>query len=374
MSTTTGGEEHPSHEGKCMEHERAEWSTHFLTDQERDTILRLAATTGSDPYDDLGSFVRESAATWDSLTAETRNRVAELASGTSARPELCIANLPEIQGLPPTPAVTDSWARLTRDRVSESIMITFATGLGFPISYLDQRDGSVFHDVYPTRSNATAISSQSSSIDLGLHTEMFFHPEPPDFLALHCLRSPRERSAYTSVASLTDIEARLSEEDRATLREPLFALDLARLHGRYTNRGRAHTEADARPRIPIITDSTIGPRFRFEPALMTPTTDGAAQATRRAEHTAEAVAAPGVLREQSLLIVDNRRAAHSRSPFVARFDGSDRWLRRMMIGRANAAPAGAIERHDLELVRAWCDAGTIIEPIPYGSSTKEQTG
>jgi L-asparagine oxygenase len=151
----------------------------------------------------------------------------------------------------------------------------------------------------------------------------------------------------------------------------LFALDLARLHGRYTNSGRSYTEADPRPRIPIVTDSTTELRFRFEPALMTPTTDSAAQTMRRTEHAAVTVAAPGVLREQCLLIVDNRRAAHSRSPFIARFDGSDRWLRRMMIGRADTGKPGVVERHDLELTNAWHKAGAVLDPVPYGSLAKE---
>lgn len=320
---------------------------------------------GSDPYQDLGTFTEECAGVWEALSAETHSRVEELVSGTSPRPELRITNLPEIVDLPPTPAKTESWARVTRDRVSESIMITFAARLGFPISYLDTRDGAVFHDIYPTRVNAAEVSSQSSSVDLGLHTEMFFHPEPPDFLVLHCLRSPSGRSAHTSVAGLADIEGKLSDEDLAILREPLFALDLARLHGHYTVDGRLFTGADPRPRIPIITDSAAEPLFRFEPALMTPTTHAAAEAMRRAEHAAEAVAAAGVLRERSLLIVDNRRAAHSRSPFVARFDGSDRWLRRMMVGRSGTVVDGAIARHDLELVRAWSGRGAIVESVPY---------
>ena len=354
-----------------MNGEHVGWNTHALTDSERDELGRLAVEARSDPYDDLKGFIQECGVVWASLSVETRNRVEDLVRGTSGRPELCITNLPGLESLPPTPAVTDTWARLTRDRVSETAVVALAAGLGAPISYLDQRGGAVFHDVYPTRRNAAAISSQSSAVHLGMHTEMFFHPEPPDFLVLHCLRSPRERSARTSVASLDDIETHLSAQDRAILREPLFALDLARLHGRYTHDGRPYTQADPCPRIPIVDDAPSGQRFRFEPALMTPTTEAAAQAMWQTELAAEAVARSGQLEERSLLIIDNRRAAHSRSTFLARFDGSDRWLRRTMVGRTDETQAGAIERLDLELVHAWRGAGAIVEHIPYGSFTKE---
>lgn len=351
--------------GELVDRKHSEWGFLALTDRERDVLDRLALAHGADPYEDLGAFMRECAEGWDSLTHRTRARVQELAAGTSARPELWITNLPEVPGLPPTPSVTESWTRLTRGRVGELVMTTFAAGLGFPISYLDQRDGSVFHDVYPTSKNAAEVSSQSSSVGLGLHTEMFFHPEPPDFLVLHCLRSPRDRSAYTSVASLTDIEDELSEEDREILREPLFAFDLARLHGKYTIDGRPYVDTDPRPRLPIITDTQVGRRFRFEPALMTPMTEAAATAMHRAEQAAESVATAGVLAERSLLIVDNRRAAHSRSPFTASFDGADRWLRRMMVGVADPCAGGVIERHDLELVHAWSEKGATVEPVRY---------
>lgn len=348
-----------------MSHSADGWATHALTDQERDSLRDFATTVGSDPYHDLGASIDEATNAWSAFTEETRHRVASLADGTSHRPELHITNLPTIKDLPPTPSATHSWARLTRACTGEAIMLAFMTGLGHPISYLDQRDGSIFHDIYPTRTNAAQVSSQSSSVDLGHHTEMFFHPKPPDFLMLHCLRSMPERHAYTSVSAVCDIEAALSSGDRDLLGEPLFAVDLARLHGRYTNDGSAYTTADPRPRIPIVSSTAVGRRFRFEPALMTPTTAPAGHAMRRADHAADRVAVHDVLREGGVLIVDNRRAAHSRSRFSAHFDGADRWLRRVMIGTATAAASAPIQRHDLELAHAWRATGAIVEPISY---------
>ncbi|MGY0235167.1 TauD/TfdA family dioxygenase [Longispora urticae] len=321
--------------------------------------------TDHDPYDDLEGFSREAAHAWAALDDHTRHLVTSLADGSSERPELYVSNLPEVRNLPPTPSVTRSWARIPHDQVSEAAMLTFAVGLGHPMSYLDQRDGSVFHDIYPTSGNAAEVSSQSSIVSLGHHTEMFFHPEPPDFLMLHCLRSLPERRAYTSVSSLGDMEAILDDEDRQVLREPLFALDLARLHGMYVNEGRPIAEDDPRPRVPAISSPAATQRFRFEPGLVTPTTAAAARAMHHAEDAADRVAVRGTIRERGLFIVDNRRAAHSRSPFSARFDGRDRWLKRMMIGTAPAFRSGVIRHHDLDLLRTWRANGAIIEHVAY---------
>ena len=41
-----------------------------------------------------------------------------------------------------------------------------------------------------------------------------------------------------------------------------------------------------------------------------------------------------------LLVVDNSRCVHGRSPFTARFDGSDRWLQRAFVV-ASLAPSAA---------------------------------
>ncbi|GBC58624.1 hypothetical protein PSNTI_41230 [Stutzerimonas stutzeri] len=38
------------------------------------------------------------------------------------------------------------------------------------------------------------------------------------------------------------------------------------------------------------------------------------------------VVEPVRLNRGDMLIIDNRRTAHARSPFSARFDGSDRWI------------------------------------------------
>jgi alpha-ketoglutarate-dependent taurine dioxygenase len=236
-------------------------------------------------------------------------------------------------------------------------MTVFSVGLGYPISYADQREGNIFHDVFPTRGNAEKVSSQSSKALLGFHTEMFFHPMAPDFLVLNCLRADPDRQARTSVASLADIDAALDATARATLRQPEFAVDLARLHGSYTREGRTIRPQDPRPAIAVVGVADGAERFRFEPMLTTPLTSEARRALHAADGAAEAVALTGRLESDSVLLVDNRRAAHSRSSFTARFDGTDRWLRRMMVKQGLFPRAGFFSRPDFELAQAWTALG-----------------
>ena len=47
-----------------------------------------------------------------------------------------------------------------------------------------------------------------------------------------------------------------------------------------------------------------------------------------------------VLEPGDLLVVDNNVAVHGRSPFTARFDGTDRWLQRSFVVADLAPSAG----------------------------------
>lgn len=346
-----------------------DWDLVELAAEDRSVLVRHAADLGANPYTDLATFRQGAAEAWKALSAGVRERIGSLASGVSSRPELYLTGLPIPLDLGPTPTEAVGCVQ-TPGFVSEFLTMVVCTGLGAPISYRDQRGGSVFHDIFPTRANATAVSSHSSSASLGFHTEMFFHPQPPDFLLLHCLRADPAGVASTSVAALVDIEAALTGLDRDLLSAPLYAMDLHRLHGSYVCNGRPIAATDPRPMFAMSPSSRESGRFRFEPELTTALTDAALRTMHRADQVAGDVARTGRLTPGGMLLVDNRRAAHSRSEFPARFDGSDRWLRRVMIGTCDESRPVVHGRHDLELATAWAAVAPRVD-IP-ASSTHEK--
>lgn len=355
------------------------WATHDLTDEESVGLALAASRVTADPSTDMASFRSQARAAFHGLRDSTREKLEQLADGTSMRPELYVRNLPDVPALPPTP--TAGQFSHINSRVSEFVQIVFCIPFGLPISYADQREGRLFHDIYPTAKNSEVVSSQSSKAHLSFHTEMFFHPEPPDFLFLHCLRPDPAGRAETGVAALADIMNLLTEGHMAELSKPHFALDLARLHGIYRHDGRAIAEDDPRPVLAVTPEAGSSQpcgRFRFEPGLTTPTTPAAAAAMQAADHAAEKAIVAGKLDSRTILMVDNRRTVHSRSPFIANYDGKDRWLRRVMIGSYDTGPSNDISsdgtgevgyfiRNDLELCKAWQEAGAHIAPIPYVS-------
>lgn len=350
-----------------------EWETIILNDDESARLADAAQQVTSCPRVDPASFREEAKDGWAALSYCTRTKIERFARGMSPRPEVYITNLPVDPDLPPTPLGGQTTDVVTNP-LGEFLMVTFSLALGFPISFRDQRSGSLMHDVYPTRKNAKQVSSQSSSVSLGFHTEMFFHPTPPDFLILHCLRADPAGKAATSIASLDDIKSRLTTWEIDALTAPMFAMDLARLHGTYKHEGRPIRHDDPRPVIPVIDEHGVGVQLRFEPELTTALGQEALQAMEAADKAAEAVAVSGKLEAGGMLLIDNRKAVHSRSPFMANFDGRDRWLRRMMVGAhspgfslGTVSAKGFHDRPDLELARAWGRAGASMQIVPYQS-------
>jgi L-asparagine oxygenase len=337
------------------------WESVTLT--EADTAMLAAATSalGVGPDESLTAFRAAAIDVWAALDVTTRTSLSSLAVGRSG-PVVFIKGLPAVRDLPATPTTGQETGNVPNFD-SDFLLTVFTCQLGLPISYLDQRKGRLTHDLYPTRANAEKVSSQSSKVDLGHHTEMFFHPTPPDFLALHCLRADPEGKALTGTAAVEDIKALLRPEDIQVLSEPVFAADLATLHGMYSFAGSPIGQGAPRPAFPVFGDPAANGRFRFEPALTTALTSEAVTALINAEHAAEMATAYGHLETNSMVVFDNRRVSHARTRFTANFDGTDRWLRRMMIGMET----GYHERHDLELVKAWEATDAVMGTFPYAA-------
>jgi L-asparagine oxygenase len=74
-----------------------------------------------------------------------------------------------------------------------------------------------------------------------------------------------------------------------------------------------------------------GDTFTFDADLMIGMDTEAEQALIELREAIEAHHIGVVLEAGDLLVVDNHRAVHGRSPFAARFDGTDRWLQRSFV-------------------------------------------
>ncbi len=226
----------------------------------------------------------------------------------------------EIGQIPPTPASRTDLNKI--DDRSERLLLQATALLGEPIGYVQESGGCIVNNFFPQQTQSRAATSDSFDTELDLHTENAFHAIQPDYLLLLCLRQDPAAEAVTYIASAERILERLSYEDQAFfLNEPYNFLS-----------DYGHSEKNQR--IDINKHQTVlygdpdAPFLRFDPQFMVAYSDRAQRALDRLRAVAWEVVEPVRLTRGDLLIIDNRRTAHARSPFTARFDGSDRWMQR----------------------------------------------
>jgi alpha-ketoglutarate-dependent taurine dioxygenase len=241
---------------------------------------------------------------------------------------MLIRNAP-IGALPETPPTPE--ATVAKDLTTELTLLTVARRLGQPVGYVPEHGGRIVQNIVPTQTDADRQTSTSSRSNLMFHTETAFHPYRPRYLLLLCLRG--DPAAHTTLASVHDIMDHLPAEMVEVMFEPRFrtAVDASFLGGRRNELGEAR---------PLVTGTRDEPTFVFD-ADLTVGVDTYAEDVLGAVRAAIGdVETSVVLEPGDLLVVDNNVAVHGRSPFAARFDGTDRWLQRSFVV-ADLAPSAA---------------------------------
>lgn len=265
------------------------------------------------------SFVRAAGYARRRLPAEIHDALVDLADQSPRSGFLLLRNI-DIGSIPHTPSLPTE--ETSKDLRSELVLLSVARCLGQPIGYLPEHNGSLVQNIVPVRGAEGNQISTSSRVELQFHTETAFHPYRPRYLLLLCLRG--DPQAGTLVASVYDIVERLSQHDLEVLRQNRFrtAVDESFLNGASSGLGIAR---------PILSGSESDLTFVYDADLMVGI-DSEAQDVL--EWLASAVRESSrcvVLDAGDLLVVDNNVAVHGRTPFVARFDGTDRWIQRAFV-------------------------------------------
>lgn len=250
------------------------------------------------------------------------------ASASNPAGALLLRNVP-IGPLPATPVTPGS--PTGKDHATELALLTVARRLGQPVGYRPEHGGRIVQNLVPVADDADTQTSTSSRSNLMFHTETAFHPFRPRYLLLLCLRG--DPSATTTLASVHDLVDRLSLDELDVMSQPRFrtAVDASFLAGRRNVLGRAR---------PLLTGSRDEPTFVFDADLTTATDAEAGAVLTRLLELIDEVTTGVVLEAGDLLVVDNNVAIHGRSPFTARFDGTDRWLQRAFVV-SDLAPSAA---------------------------------
>jgi len=219
--------------------------------------------------------------------------------------------------------------------------------LGDVFGWATQQDGRIMHDVLPIRGHEHYELGSNSLQHLSWHTEDSFHPCRGDYVALMCLKNPD--LVETNVCDGGDLE--WSTVDVEALFEPEFTQMPDNSHrpentaqstgDPAVDRLRARSFAliqswnDDPVKRPVLFGDRQDPYLALDPYHMK--TEGwsgrSAKAFQGLCDEIEAKMKGVALRPGDCAFIDNFRAVHGRKSFRARYDGTDRWLKRLNITR-----------------------------------------
>ena len=243
------------------------------------------------------------------------------------------------------------------------LFLLTASLLGECIGWRTQQSGRIVHDVMPIRGMEQEQIGTGSEQTIWWHTEDAFHPLHGDYVAMMCLRNPDR--VPTTFASLEQLA--LDPEDLRTLFEPRFTIQPDQSHrpesaarpaagGNGDGNGAAkaydYVEQSRRQpeKIALLSGDPRSPYIRIDPYFMPPIEDDppARRAFAALVAALEARLEDLVLEPGDICFIDNRKAVHGRRAFKARYDGGDRWFKRMNLTRdlrrSRAARSGATSR------------------------------
>ncbi|HEV7519120.1 MAG TPA: phosphopantetheine-binding protein, partial [Thermoanaerobaculia bacterium] len=192
-----------------------------LREDEREPLRRLLAGMALDPRADFDRFAFESKLVFHQMPERVRRALVEFGYQGNRDSVLLLQGLAEDPELPPTPTRSGEAIGKTTC-ASELWLCAVAAAFGEPVGYLQEKQGSILQDIYPTPGNADKQSSESSFVLLAFHTEMAFHPFLPDYVLLYGLRQDPHKEARTMFASVRRFFHLLSPADRDTLFADLF--------------------------------------------------------------------------------------------------------------------------------------------------------
>jgi Fe(II)/alpha-ketoglutarate-dependent arginine beta-hydroxylase len=226
----------------------------------------------------------------------------------------------------------------------DMLLILYGSLLGDVFSWGTEQGGHIIQDVMPIKSHQHSQMSTGSEQTIWWHTEDAFHPYTSDYVGLVCLRN-HDRVA-TTFACIDAV--RLDPQVVKILFQNRFIIRPVESHQEYVNREALEEKAtrDERfqrinelnehpERISILHGDPEYPYLRIDPFYMDiPEEDTEArQALEVFTKTIEGSLQEVVLEPGDCCLIDNYKAVHGRKPFTARYDGTDRWLKRVNITR-----------------------------------------
>jgi alpha-ketoglutarate-dependent taurine dioxygenase len=284
------------------------------------------------PRQDLAAYLATAVERAQQLPDELAAELDDFRDRGNQEGYLLLTGLPQDVELPTTPTSTP--APLDRRLIAGEAWLALVGGrLGLATGYQELRNGTVYHDVYPSP-GAHHLSSETSETLLEFHTEMAYHRLQPRFVMLACSRADHEGKAATLVASIRNALPLMSQEAVDVLYGSPMPCDLDIAF-------RGGQDPSPQAQVTVLYGDRDDPFLGYDRELLVPQDEVHARALQELSDALDQVTRAVQLNPGQLLVVDNYRTTHARTPFTPRWDGADRWLHRMYIRTRDLVPAEA---------------------------------
>ena len=229
----------------------------------------------------------------------------------------------------PTPA---SWDERSSSRTleQETLLALCGTLLGDLVAWASEQDGYMIHNVLPIKKYEDSHTLGWGSAEENIfHVEDAFSPYSPDYLGLICMRNPD--ATGTTISAVADLD--LAQLDVDTLFGENFYVRPDDAH-MVTAEARSQREEEVNkpPKTAILFGDRKAPYVRLDPPYMD--AHGSDKAQKAMEQIVRAMSVNKKyvrLQAGDMVFIDNCRVVHGREPFKAKYDGTDRWLKRVKV-------------------------------------------
>jgi Fe(II)/alpha-ketoglutarate-dependent arginine beta-hydroxylase len=309
-------------------------------------LLDDLAARHASPEDE--AFLNEADLAAHDLPRRVRKAVREFRLYEPASAMLVVRGWPVDEArIGPTPAHWQRHGPENDTRHEDMLLLLLGSLLGAPIGWSTQQGGRVVHDLLPIKGHEHEQVGTGSEELITWHVEDAFHPYRGDYLGMMCLRNPDR--VPTTFAPISKVK--LAPDRMAVLADPHFVIRPDNSHLPRNGAGengrtpaeealvrRAYRKIEqmcASPeRIPVLFGDPGTPYVRMDPYFMDPPEDDAARESfAELMREVDAALEDCVLEPGDVCFIDNYQAVHGRKPFKARYDGRDRWLKRINVVR-----------------------------------------
>jgi len=301
-----------------------------LSEEDIQKLINLADQIGTIPSINPEIFCKQSKILSHRIPKRIKDKLMDFAIHGSPTGFLLIKNIPiDNVTLADTPPSNNH--KIGETTVLARIQSILINSIAEMLSYEAEGYGRLFQDIIPMKSMANNQTSVSSNVELEIHTEQAFSKLRPDILSLACLRG--DVNALTHILPIQKIIDNVTSEEMELLKQPLWntGVDLS-----FKINGNEFIDGDIRGPFSIINDNNDNNEnnkksdknytLLFDQDLMKGIEEQYDVMIKRIVDIYYKERISHNLKQGEIVLIDNRRAVHGRSPFKPKYDGKDRFL------------------------------------------------